>query len=207
MKLDSADDRHDLRWSKNENFKKNISKIEDVLKALEIFSENYHKKFNFSKLAQYLNLSSGEIDDIIILILRFQKLFKTILNQHHLKKSIINHKIYFVLEKELNNRQIPEEIYITSLEKKVLGDFIYIFKHVKRGKGLDLNEANSQFLKNITRLRKNHPYLFRQNGENLVYPSKAGLRIGDLIYSYNRSSKNLKTFKLDCIKVIFEGYG
>ncbi|TFG28659.1 MAG: hypothetical protein EU532_04785 [Promethearchaeota archaeon] len=204
MISDPEDKVNDLQQQKTAEFHKIILKLNEVLKALEAFSENYDKKFNVSKLAQYLNLSSNQTDEIIMLVLYFQELFKTVLNHHQLKKSIINHNIYFVLEKELNNIPLPQEFTINLSERKIFSDFIYTFKHIQRGKGFNLNEPNTELLKNLAELRKNHPYLFKQNGKNLIYPSEAGLKLGDLILSYNKSSKKLTTLGLESTKVIFK---
>ena len=204
MILDPKDTTVDLQYCKTEDFKKNLYKMNEVLKVLEVFSDNFDKKFNISKLTQYFKLTPHEIDEIIILILHFQKLFKTVFKDHVLKRSIINNQSFIVLEKELNNIPLPQDIFITSLEKKIFSDIIYTFKHLKRGKVFDLNEPNTKLLKNLKQLREYYPYFFRQNGKNLIYPSEVGLKLGDLILSYNKTSIKFLELKLEYSRVIFK---
>jgi hypothetical protein len=47
----------------------------------------------------------------------------------------------------------------------------------------------------FSKLREYNPYFFRQNGKNLIYPSEAGLKLGDLLLSYYQTSKNLLSLK------------
>jgi hypothetical protein len=170
--------------------KLNLKVLKEFLRALEAFSDNYDKKFNVSKLARYLHLSSNETDQMM--------------EFYSLKKNIRNSQIYFELEKDYNAIPLPEEIALNSSEKKLFRDFIYTFKHVQRGKGFNLNDRSNDLLKNLRALREIHPYLFRQNGNNLTYPSPIGLKLGNLMLSYNKCHKPFTSLKVENTQVNFE---
>lgn len=184
--------------------KLNLKVLKEFLRALEAFSDNYDKKFNVSKLARYLHLSSNETDQMMEFILYIQDIFKTVFKFYSLKKNIRNSQIYFELEKDYNAIPLPEEIALNSSEKKLFRDFIYTFKHVQRGKGFNLNDRSNDLLKNLRALREIHPYLFRQNGNNLTYPSPIGLKLGNLMLSYNKCHKPFTSLKVENTQVNFE---
>ena len=186
------------RLTSNELF----TKLSEVLKALEAFKNNYHKRLNVSLLARYLKLSNEDVDKIIVLILEFQRIFKSTLKDYHLKKKIIDSQIYFITEKEYE--EIPKEVHMNQSHAKLLSDVIYTFKHVNRGKGFNLKFANTELLRNIKMLKNMYPYFFRVNGNNLTYPSEAGLRLGDIIISYTKTHKKLNDIKVENSHIIFE---
>ena len=187
--------------------KLNLKTLKEVLRALEAFSDNYDKKFNVSKLARYLHLNSCEVDHMMELLLHIQDIFKTTFKYYSLKKNIRNSQIYFELEKDYDSIPIPPEFSLTSSERNLFRDFIYTFKHVQRGKGFNLNDPSNTLLKHLRSLREKHPYLFRQNGNDLTYPSPMGLKLGDLMLSYNKSHRELTSLKLEHTQVIFETDG
>jgi hypothetical protein len=190
-----------------QRFKLDLRVLKEFLRALEAFSDNYDKKFNVSKLARYLHLSSNETDQMMEFILYIQDIFKKVFKFYSLKKIIRNSQIYFELEKNYDAIPVPEEIILTSSEKELFRDVIYTFKHVQRGKGFNLNDSSKELLKNLIAFRENHPYLFRQNGNNLTYPSPIGLKLGDLMLTYNKSHKPLTSLKVENTQVNFEPDG
>ena len=188
-----------------EKQKESFTKIYSILKALEAFKGNYHKKFNYEKLSKYLELSIQETNDTISLILKFQKLFKQIFLGHHLEKKFVNGALYLIAHKDVTHPLIPHQINMTHANAKLFSDITYTFKHVNRGKGFNLKLVNTELLRNIKILKKAYPYFFTENGNNLTYPSEMGLLLGEKILSYHKTHKTLSDIELHQTRIIFEG--
>jgi hypothetical protein len=191
--------------SNHEQQKESFTKIYNILKALEAFEGNYHKKLNYEKLAKYLKLSIQDANTIISLILKFQKLFKQIFLEHHLEKKFFNGSLYLIAHKDETRSLIPHQITMTHTNAKLFSDITYTFKHVNRGKGFNLKMVNTELLRNIKILKMAYPYLFTENGNNLTYPSEIGLLLGEKILSYRRTHKTLSDIELNQTRIIFEG--
>ncbi len=185
--------------------KESFTKVYSILKALEAFEGNYHKKLNYEKLAKYLELSTQDANDIISLILKFQKLFKQIFLGHHLEKKFVNGALYLTAHKDDTRTLIPHQINMTHTNAKLFSDITYTFKHVTRGKGFNLKLANTELLRNIKILKMTFPYLFIENGNNLTYPSEIGLLLGEKILSYRKTHKTLSDIQLHQTRIIIEG--
>ncbi|MFX1337760.1 MAG: hypothetical protein ACFFDK_04055 [Promethearchaeota archaeon] len=198
--------------SHKRNFEEVIKKLNQIINALGEFKNNYNKKFNFSKLMKYLMIPESEIDNLTSLILYFQEIFNNTFNNHYLKKKVIDKQVYLVTEPILDSalkeksttKQKSHEIHIQKAQSKLFSDFIYTFKHVKRGKGFDLENNGTELLKNLRILSKVHPYLFKQNGNNLTYPSAIGLKLGEMILSLNKCKKNITNIELEQYNFIFD---
>ena len=211
-----SNDNLEYRFRSNSNYRSNLNKVimllNHIINALGEFKNNYNKKFNFSKLVKYLKIPESEIDIILSLILNFQEKFNNTFKNHHLKKKIIGNQIYLITEqsvddkldlKERNIKKI-QDIFIKKTQSKLFSDFIYTFKYVKRGKGFDLKNNGIDLLKNLKILTIEHPYLFKRNGNNLTYPSAVGLKLGDLILSFNKCNKKIKNIELEHYNFIFD---
>ncbi|MFX1419975.1 MAG: hypothetical protein ACFE9N_13735, partial [Promethearchaeota archaeon] len=161
--------------------------------------DHHDKKFNFSKLLQLLNIPNSEVDEIIGLILNFQDIFENVFKKYRLQKYRTGNQVYLITEKIYKQDQItaPKNIMFTSSQIHLLNDIIYIFKHVKRGKGFDIVKNGSELLTKVKRLKNEHPYLFESRGNGVIYPSQLGLKLGELIISYNKSNKTLDRLTLD----------
>ena len=199
------------------NFSEVIDMLNHVINALGEFKDRYDKKFNFSELSKYLKIPKADVDILISLILNFQEKYENVFNNYRLKKKIINATTYLVAEKKLENENksnednlnekknsYPSEITLKRDQAKLLSDMIYIFQHVKRGKAFDLNYPESQLLIHLKIMKDNHPYLFYNNGNGLIYPSELGIQLGNLIRSYNKSNKKLMNLKFENTTVIFD---
>ena len=171
--------------------------IPRVVKILEKFADNYGKRFNLTKLAQYLNLSPSEIDELIKLILKFQDLFQGTFKTHTIKKRIIDNQLFLITEPKRLSHSIPAKIKLSKSNFNLLSDIIYIFKFVKRGKGFDIKANGSELLSNIKELWNFYPYFFEVNENELIYPSEFGLKLGELILSYKKSGKIIESMRLD----------
>jgi len=192
------------RKSKRLDEKKVLNTLNNILKALEAFEGNYHKKLNYEKLSEYLKLSTPDANNILTLVLKFQKIFKNTFKHHQLQRKIVNGAIYLIADKDNTCPLIPKQIHMTRSSAKLLSDVTYTFKHVNRGKGFNLKFINTELLKNIKKLKATYPYLFMENGNNLTYPSEMGLLLGEAIFSYSKTHKKLTDIKLNHSLITFE---
>lgn len=186
------------------DFKKVIKTLEQIIDALGEFKNKYDKKFNFSKLISCLNLPESQISDIISLILNFQDKFNSVFKNYYLLEKRTNDKVYLVTKEKPKIQGKSErfnqiKIKMKKSQARLLSDIVYTFQRVNKGQGFDLSVKDSELLKNLACLNEEHPYLFKSNGNGtkLIYPSKLGLELGNLILSYNKVHKEVKKFKLD----------
>jgi len=186
-------------------FQRTLQIINQTIESLGKFEGNYDKKFNFSELVRRLNIPSTEVDEFIYLLLNFQEKFENVFLNYRLKKKIENGTIYLTVEKrELDSIPIrpPEIITFSPSQVQLLNDIIYTFKHVKRGKGFDVTKNGTELSSNLKQLRSEHPYLFEIKPNGLIYPSPFGLKLGDLIISYNKGNRELTEITIDNHKVL-----
>ena len=190
--------------AKDVKFKDSLTKLQNILIALQAFEGNQHKKLNYEKLCAYLKLSTQEASDLLSVIFEFQKLFKHTFRQHRLQTKIISGNSYMVAVPDPSSPAIPSRIRITYENAKLLSDITYTFKHVNRGKGFNVDLATTDLLKNMKVLQKAHPYFFLKNGNNLTYPSELGLALGENILSYHKTHKKLSDMHINHYHIIFE---
>ena len=170
-----------------------IKQLHQVISSLEKFQTRKNSMFSLEKLAAYLQLSVGELDEILELIFRFQMLFNSAFEDYFLFKKWKNNKNYLVLKlksevkKPIANE--PKEIEIDQEQARVLNDIVYYFLHVKIGKGFDIKQNNTELSKKVRELKRSHPYFFEYRGNGLIYPSKLAVETGKLISFYNKSKK------------------
>ncbi|NVM43836.1 MAG: hypothetical protein HWN79_02875 [Candidatus Lokiarchaeota archaeon] len=173
-----------------------IKQLHQIISALEKFKTRKESVFNLGKLAAYLHLSEVELDEILELVFRFQKLFSTSLDEFYLYKKWKNNKTFLVLKLKSEVKNLitnePKEIEIGQEEVRVLNDLVYYFQHVKIGKGFEIKHNTTELSKKIRNLKKTHPYFFEYRGNGLIYPSKLAIETGRLI-SYNNKSKKIIT--------------
>ncbi|MBY8982288.1 MAG: hypothetical protein KGD57_05020 [Candidatus Lokiarchaeota archaeon] len=190
--------------------KKIIEVFNVIIDALNAYKGNYHKKFNFEKLITQLPGSIIESGDIIKIILKFQELFHTTFKDYELIPKKINNTLYFTTKanpsriEENKDENIKDEIIEIRLAKNdlnILNDIVYMFKHVNRGKGFNLALNNSDLINNIKTLNKIYPEMFYVNGNNLVYPSKLGLELGETINSYFKCNRIFEVIMIDNYKI------
>lgn len=193
----SSDNNH---YNKTQ-FRKVLQTINQIIDIIGGFGDNYDKKLNFSKLASLLKISPSEIDDIIYLLLNFQERFDITFRNYHLKKKRENNQVYLIVEKNqavnINDLHIPNVIEIGAIQLKLFNDLIYTFRHVKRGKGFDIVKNSTDLSTNLKTLLIKHPYLFELKENGLIYPSHFGLKLGNIILSYNKGNKEFKEIKIE----------
>jgi hypothetical protein len=178
-----------------------IKQLHQVISSLEKFQTRKNSMFSLEKLAAYLQLSVGELDEILELIFRFQMLFNSAFEDYFLFKKWKNNKNYLVLKlksevkKPIANE--PKEIEIDQEQARVLNDIVYYFLHVKIGKGFDIKQNNTELSKKVRELKRSHPYFFEYRGNGLIYPSKLAVETGKLISFYNKSKKLITQLEVE----------
>jgi hypothetical protein len=207
--MTSTSDINSSNHYNKEQFQKILIVLNQIIDYLGRFEDHYDKKFNFSKLTQLLNIPTSEIDDIIYLLLNFQEKFETVFKKYQLQKYRTGNQVYLITERryEYEQTEIPDIVEISTSHITLLNDIIYVFKHIKRGKGFDLVKNGSELLGKVKQLKEIHPYLFQSKGNGVVYPSELGLKLGETIISYNKSNKELEKIIIDnhIIKVMKDG--
>lgn len=182
--------------SRKNSINKHLIILKKTIKILEKFETRYEKRLNVSKLVQHLNLTSLEIDAVLTSLLTFQDLFTNTFKHYIIKKKIIDNEIFLITSPKLNSG-IPKKIKLSCNDYDLLSDIIYIFKFVKRGKGFNVAVNGTELLSNIKELWNYHPYLFEEFENGLMYPSKFGLKLGELILSYKKSGKTIGEISVD----------
>lgn len=174
-----------------------IKQLHQLISALEKFQTRKSSRFSLEKLTTYLQLSDVELNEILELVFRFQKLFNSVFEDFYLFEKSINNKTFLVLKlkSDVNNRitDEPKEIELSQEQVKVLNDIVYYFQHIKIGKGFDIKQNNTELSRKVSRLKRSHPYFFEYRGNGLIYPSKFAIETGKLISFHNKSKKEIKT--------------
>ena len=177
-----------------------IKQLNQVLLALEKFQARKNYLFSLDKLAEYLKLSTSELEEVIKLIFRFQQLFSSTFEGYFLCKKWKNDKTYLILKPKSEVKDInvlePKEIEIARDQVKLLSDIAYFFQRVKIGKGFDLRRNGTELSRKVKELKRSHPYFFESKGNGLVYPSKLAVDAGNLILSYDRSKRSFSRLKI-----------
>ena len=183
-----------------------IKQLNQVLLALEKFQARKNSLFSLDKLAEYLKLSASELEEVLELIFRFQRLFSSVFEGYALCKKWKNDKSYLVLrpKSETEDGKVLElrEIEIGRDQVKLLSDVVYFFQRVKIGKGFDLKRNGTELSRKVKKLKKAHPYFFESKGNGLVYPSKLAVDTGNLILSYDRSKRSFSRLKVGDYAII-----
>ncbi len=173
--------------------KKILSLLRQMLDVLSRFKNDYTKKFNITKFAEYLHISSTDMNEIISLIIEYQDIFHTIFKDYKLLKKREGTQHYLVVQKL---KKQPIIISFTPFQLEVLNDIYYWFKVVHKGKGFNIEQSNPLAQKLHT-LLETHPVLFIIAQNRLVYLSDIGQKIGDMLISYNKSSKQVTEFIIE----------
>ena len=178
-----------------------IKQLHKIISALEQFQRRKKSLFSLDKLANYLNLSERDMEEVLEVVFRFQALFSSMFEGFVLVKKWRNEKTYLTLKSksEVKNLDVaePKEIEIDKEQAELLNDIVYYFQHVKIGKGFNVKSSGTELSKKIKQLNRSNPFFFEHRGNGLIYPSKLAVEAGKLIQSYNRSKKTLSKLEID----------
>lgn len=180
-------------------FRKGVHLIHKIVDILDEFKHNYSKKLNFSKLAELLKIPKSEVDDLIALLLNVQEKFETTFKNYHLTKKREQGQLFLVVEERISIPpvRIPQDIILSQSHYKLYNDIFYMFRYLNRGKGFDLSANGTELSTNIRQLISHHPYLFEIKENGLIYPSTLGMKLGDLIISYNKGNRLIERLEFD----------
>jgi len=177
-----------------------FKQLHQIVTALERFQTQKNSLFSLDKLANYLNLSERELEEMLGLVFRFQNLFKSVISDFILCKKWKNDKYYLILKpkSEVSSQDLSDlkEVEITQTQVNLLSDVIYYFQHVKIGKGFNVIRNKTDLSKKVKQLTRLHPYFFERRGNGLIYPSKLAVEAGRIIQSYNRSKKTISKLQI-----------
>lgn len=199
MKLSS--DLVRLSNSDANQFHKFLQIFQQIINILEEFEDNYEKKLNFTKLVKIFNIPDIYTNELISLIIGSQEIFNNIFSNYYLKKRKESKILYLIIEKK-----VPNEIEFTTSQINHFNDIIYSFRYIKRGKGFDISNNGTEFLSHLKLLRSNHPYLFETKENGLIYPSRFGIKLGDLIISYNKGNKEIRKIVIDNCRIVVKTF-
>ena len=184
------------------DFKDFVEKLGIIIESLGAFKGREGKKLNLSRLADHLNLSKQELENLIDLVLQFQDMFEGVFIDYRIIKKNERGSIYFTLKKRIV--VIPEIIKLNVTQVNQLSDITYVFQHIRKGKGFNIDEKPSELVENVKNLMDSYPFLFDKNGGDLIYPSVICLEFGNQVRSYNKSNKQLSELKVNNHKFVVE---
>jgi len=178
-----------------------VRQLHQIILAIEQFETRKNSLFSLEKLANFLNLSERELEEMLELVFRFQNLFNLVFTNHVLVKKWKNDKSYLILKEKSEVRnsgnEEPKEIDIDKEQVKLLNDIVYYFQHVKIGKGFEVKRNGTELSKKVKQFNRSHPYFFERRGSGLIYPSKLAVEAGKLIQSYKKSKKTISKLKIE----------
>jgi hypothetical protein len=76
-------------------------------------------------------------------------------------------------------------------------DIIYLFSHIRRGKGFDPLDISSDLSQTIQEFYYKYPFLFTLGKRGNLYPSKMGFELGRKVNAYLRINRLPDSFIID----------
>ena len=178
-----------------------FNQLHQIVSALEKFQTRKNSLFSLDKLANYLNLSERDLEEVLELVFRFQNLFNSVISNFVLRKKWRDDKYYLILKpkSEVSNQDLfdMKEVEINQTQMNLLSDVIYYFQHVKIGKGFNVNRNTTELSKKVKQFNRTHPFFFEHRGNGLIYPSKLAVEAGMIIQSYHRSKKTISRLQIE----------
>ncbi len=178
-----------------------FKQLHQIISALERFQTRKNSLFSLDKLAEYLNLSERDLEEVLELVFRFQNLFNSVFSDFILCKKWRSDRSYLILKpkSDVTCQFLSDlkEIEINQTQVNLLSDIIYYFQHVKIGKGFNIIRNKTELSKKVKQFNRSHPYFFEHRGNGLIYPSKLAVEAGRLIQSYNRSKKSISKLQIE----------
>jgi hypothetical protein len=212
LDLSSGEDCDRIEYKSTKTYHLSIENMLRIIEALKLFKGKYDKRVNISKLCDKLKISVKDREKYLNLILKFQELFQDIFDSHSLDLKKERNVLYFTTKKKnppkkdtknsSKKNTPPDKIALSDDDFSLLNDIIYLFTNVRRGKGFSFAEMNSDLMKGLKRLRREHPYLFFSNGHGLVYPTEFTIELAHKIRSYLKCNRSFETLKVKNCMII-----
>jgi len=165
--------------------------------ALKSFEGQYEKRFNFSKLTSYLRLSESDARTFLNFLLGMQDEFKEFSRVFEDRELSVKREggTTFLTASKIYT-EIPKTIILKKEQVGWLSDLIFAFQHVKKGKGFDIKNNDTELIKHLRLLMDDHPYFFVKNGSDLIYPSRLASELGSMLLTYKKLNKRLDTIEI-----------
>jgi hypothetical protein len=176
-----------------------LRKILDLIMNMTSDSQRW---LNLASVAQYFKLSNEQLEEYIDLILEMQSTFV----QHHAEYYMVRkqvNQVTYLGSLPLNSglSSFNREIHLTHEEAGWLGDLIYHFQVIGRGRCLDLRQSNDLLTPHLRQLKAHHSYLFVDRGPHTVYPSPLAIEIGTHLHQLKRANKDVREFTIDHVTI------
>lgn len=172
--------------------------LKKLIFALKAFKGKYEKRLNFSRLCAYFKTSGKESETLLDLLFEFQDLFKGILRNHVITKEKDGDTLYLCAKpSEVSDPQNLSNVSISKHQIKILNDIIHVFKTIRNGKGFNISHKNSELTHQLVKLYYSFPFLFRQNGHDLIYPTDIAIELGSKIKQYNKMNIDYKDIDVE----------
>ncbi|MHA1241434.1 MAG: hypothetical protein ACTSQU_11710 [Promethearchaeota archaeon] len=152
-----------------------FKQLHQIVSALEKFQTRKNSLFSLDKLANYLNLSERDLEEVLELVFRFQNLFNSVISNFVLRKKWRADKYYLILKpkSEVSSQELSDlkEVEINQTQVNLLSDVVYYFQHVKIGKGFNVNRNTTELSKKVKQFNRTHPFFFEHRGNGLIFSS------------------------------------
>ncbi len=178
-----------------------------IAKALQAFRNRNkaHMRLNLTKLFSLLKVSPADRTKYIRLIFEFQELFRYCIPGYVFEKSSNDGDLCLKLRayKDATSSEGSLErgddittynsdntvLKISKEDILLLNDIIYIFQHVRRGKGFDPLGSRSKLERTVRRFYGDYPPLIMVGEDGSLYPSRLGLELGGKIHAYLKTNR------------------
>jgi hypothetical protein len=172
--------------------------IKKMIFALKAFKGKYEKRLNFSKLSAYLETSGKEKEALLDLLFEFQDLFKGILRNHVITKENDGNTIFLCAKpSEVSDPKHLSTVSISKHQINILNDIIHVFKTIRNGRGFNISNRNTELINQLVKIYYSFPFLFRQNGHDLIYPTDIAIELGSKIKQYNKMNIDYKDIDIE----------
>ncbi|MBD3215222.1 MAG: hypothetical protein GF311_21625 [Candidatus Lokiarchaeota archaeon] len=199
-----------------QNTRKNTSiSVEILLTIIEILRKlggKPNKKISITKMCDKLHIPVQDRKKYIQVLFECQDLFLDIYKSHSIILKKERNKLYFTekipsypktyIERSSPHENVPNQIELSQVDLSVLNDLIFLFTNVRRGKGFNLGDTDSDLMKGLKQLRREHPYLFFSNGHGLVYPTEFTIDLTQKVRSYLKCNRSFETLQIKDCKII-----
>jgi hypothetical protein len=177
-----------------------VNRVYDLISALKPLKSRPNCQLNIASFGACYKLSNEQILALVDLVLQFQSLFQNYFKGYRIESEWRNGKTFLSLVpsiKKNNNCPKFRHVSLSSKEARSLVDLIYVYHHIRIGKGFDPKLVQSELCQNAKKLFLKHPYLMEKNGNGLLYPTSLAIKIGAELRIYTKLNRIITTLTID----------
>jgi hypothetical protein len=177
-----------------------VYRVYDLISALKPLKSRPNCQLNIASFGTCYKLSNEQILALVDLVLQFQSLFQNYFKGYHIESEWRNGTTFLSLvpsTKKDNNCPKFRHVSLSLKEARNLLDLIYVYQHVKIGKGFDPKLVQSELCQNAKKLYLTHPYLMEKNRNGLLYPTSLAIKIGAELRIYAKLNRTITTLTID----------